>query len=151
MPPWLLLCCTRNKLTDLVRSVKNTRDGVLQDACSIGCGSAGPVIRSSWRPYFRCLLHGRCVFCPPFFMFQSYLMPILQTCASLTVRWHFMPCSLMHAGPSPPASAKCTVLAFSYTEAKNQELTVAAGVLTLTPPCPAVWWSHRTRQHNTPA
>jgi hypothetical protein len=44
-----------------------------------------------------------------------------------------MPCSLvhMHAGPSPPASATCTVIAIGYTEAKNQELTVSAGVLPL--------------------
>jgi hypothetical protein len=77
-------------------------------------------------------------------------MLILQTYASLKIiRKHFMTSSLMHAGPSPPASAKCTVLAFSYTEAKNQELTVAAGVLHLHPflPCSLVATTRTSAQH----
>jgi hypothetical protein len=126
---WMTLCA----------GSKGFRDVSHQDACSVCCWSTGVVIRRAWRPYFRCIRHGRCVMLCTFFILYSYPMPILQTHLSLIVsRWHFMPCSLMHAGPSAPSSSKCTVIANGYNEAKNQELSVSAGVLPCTPPCPAV-------------
>jgi hypothetical protein len=147
----LLPCCTTKMLRDLVRRVKRLTS----------CLSSRPLQPQPlehWRCHPALLapplqVPSTWTLCYVLRIFSCFFSVILcqsykrifrpQSCG-----WHLMPCSLVHAGPSPPASATCTVIAIGYTEAKNQELTVSAGVHLRRPSLPEVCWPCHALQYN---